>query len=88
VINGLSLQRAFSLIELLVVVLVIVMLTTVVSLNVGTGGRGIKRANEVRQLAATMGYAQSEAELSGADYGLLVEARSDARCASVYGSLA
>jgi len=73
VINGLSLQRAFSLIELLVVVLVIVMLTTVVSLNVGTGGRGIKRANEVRQLAATMGYAQSEAELSGADYGLLVE---------------
>ena len=43
-INSFFRQRAFSLIELLVVVLVIVMLTTVVSLNVGTGGRGIKRA--------------------------------------------
>lgn len=72
-INSFFRQRAFSLIELLVVVLVIVMLTTVVSLNVGTGGRGIKRADEVRQLAATMGYAQSEAELSGTDYGLLLE---------------
>ncbi len=66
-------MRGFSLIELLVAVLVIVILTSVVSLNVGTGGQDIERSDEVRQLAATMGYAQSEAELSGSDYGLLIE---------------
>ncbi len=68
-----SKQRGFSLIELLVAVLVIVMLTTVVSLNVGSGGRDIERADEVRQFAALLGYAQTEAELSGADHGLYLE---------------
>jgi len=67
----------FSLIELLVAVLVIVLLTSVVSLNVGSGGRLLKREAEVRHLAATMGYAQSEAELSGSDYGLFVELTDD-----------
>ena len=65
--------NGFSLIELLVAVLVIVLLTSVVSLNVGSGGGDIEREHEVRRLAATLGYAQSEAELSGADYGLYLE---------------
>ncbi len=65
--------RGFSLIELLVAVLVIVMLTTVVSLKVGSGGSDIEQADDVRQLAALMGYAQTEAELSGADHGLYLE---------------
>ena len=63
----------FSLIELLVAVLVIVLLTSVVSLNVGTGGQSLKRDAEVRHLTAVMGYAQSEAALSGSDFGLFIE---------------
>ncbi len=53
------------------------MLTTVVSLNVGSGGADIERAEEVRQFAALMGYAQSEAELSGADHGVYLERSSE-----------
>ena len=60
----------FSLIELLVALLVIVMLTSLVSLNVGTGGRDIKLADSVRLLADTMAYVQSEEEMSGVDHGL------------------
>jgi len=59
----------FSLIELLVALLVIVMLASLVSLNVGTGGRDIKLADSVRMLADTMAYVQSEAEMSGVDHG-------------------
>lgn len=65
--------RGFSLIELLVAVLVIVLLTTVVSLNVGSGGRDLRLADEVENFAATLAFAHAEAELSGADYGLLLE---------------
>ena len=60
----------FSLIELLVALLVIVMLTSLVSLNVGTGGRDIELADSVRSLADTMSYMQIEAEMSGVDHGL------------------
>lgn len=65
-----SAAGGFSLIELLVALLVIVMLTSLVSLNVGNGGRDIQLADSVRLLADTMAYVQSEAEMSGADYGL------------------
>lgn len=67
-------QQGFSLIELLVALLIVVMLTTVVSLNVGSGGRDIERTDEVRHFAALLGYAQTEAELSGVDHGLYLEA--------------
>lgn len=69
--------RGFSLIELLVAVLVIVLLTSVVSLNVGTGGQSLKRDAEVRHLTAVMAYAQSEAALSGSDFGLFIELADD-----------
>ena len=46
------------------------MLTSLVSLNVGNGGRDIELADSVRTLAATMAYVQSEAEMSGVDHGL------------------
>ena len=68
-------QQGFSLVELLVAVMVVVLLTSVVSLNVGSGGADLEREQEVRQLAATLGYAQSEAEFSGADHGLFLERR-------------
>lgn len=62
----------FSLIELLVVLLVIVLLTSVVSLNVGRGGADLSREDEVRQFAARMIYALSEAELTAADHGVAI----------------
>lgn len=65
--------QGFSLIELLVAVLVIVLLTSVVSLNVGRGGADVELGDDVRHFAAVMGYAQSEAELSGIDHALLLE---------------
>lgn len=65
-------QAGFSLIELLVAVLVVVLLTGVVALGVGSGGRDIEVADEARLLAATLAYAQSEAELAGADHGLFL----------------
>ncbi len=72
-----QMARGFSLIELLVAVLVIVLLTSVVSLNVGTGGQSLKRDAEVRHLTAVMAYAQSEAALSGSDFGLFIELADD-----------
>ena len=65
-------QRGFSLIEMLAVVFVVVLLTSLVSLNVGSGGADISRENKVREVAAMLSYALTEAELSGSDHGLLI----------------
>ena len=65
-------QKGFSLIEMLAVVFVVVLLTSLVSLNVGSGSADINRENQVRDVAAMLGYALTEAELSGADHGLLI----------------
>ena len=67
----------FSLVEMLVVVLVIVLLTSVVSLNVGSGGSVIERDQTARRLASLMAHAQVEAEFSGADHGLYFERLGD-----------
>ena len=65
-------QTGFSLIEMLAVVFVVVLLTSLVSLNVGSGSSDISRENKVREVAALLGYALTEAELSGTDHGLLI----------------
>lgn len=65
-------QAGFSLIEMLAVVFVVVLLTSLVSLNVGSGSSEITRENKVRNVAALLGYALTEAELSGTDHGLLI----------------
>lgn len=70
-------QQGFSLIELLIAIMVIVLLTSVVSLNIGSGRDSLEREQEVRQLAALFGYAQSEAEFSGIDHGLFIERNTD-----------
>lgn len=70
-------QRGFSLIEMLAVVFVVVLLTSLVSLNVGTGGADINRENKVREVAAMLSYALTEAELSGTDHGLLIHRLAD-----------
>ena len=70
-------QRGFSLIEMLAVVFVVVLLTSLVSLNVGSGSSDISRENQVRQVAALLGYALTEAELTGTDHGLLIHRLDD-----------
>ena len=65
-------QKGFSLIEMLAVVFVVVLLTSLVSLNVGSGSSEINRENQVREVAALLGYALTESELSGTDHGLLI----------------
>lgn len=65
-------QRGFSLIELLVAVFVIVLLTGVVSLNVGRGGGELELEGEVRHLAGLLAFASAEAGLSAADHGLFL----------------
>ena len=54
-------QRGFSLIELLVAVFVIVLLTGVVSLNVGRGGAELELESKVRHLAGLLAFASAEA---------------------------
>ena len=72
-----TVQRGFSLIEMLAVVFVVVLLTSLVSLNVGSGGADINRENKVREVAAMLSYGLTEAELSGTDHGLLIHRLSE-----------
>ncbi len=65
-------QRGFSLLELLVALFVIVLVTSLVSLNLSSGGRDIELEARVRNLADVAAYALDEAQLTGRDYGLLL----------------
>ncbi len=66
-------QRGFSLLELLVALFVVMIVTSLVSLNVNTGGQDIELESKVRSLADISSYALDEAQLSGIDMGLLIE---------------
>lgn len=66
-------QRGFSLLELLVALFVIMIVTSLVSLNINTGGQDIELESKVRSLADISSYALDEAQLSGIDMGLLIE---------------
>ena len=70
-------QPGFSLIELLVAVFVIVLLTGVVSLNVGRGGAELELESEVRHLSGLLAFSSAEAGLSAADHGLFIGKDSD-----------
>ncbi len=63
-------QRGFSLLELLVTLFVVVLVTSLVTLNITTGGRDIELEAEVRGLADTASYALDEAQMLGVSYGL------------------
>lgn len=65
-------QSGFSLLEILVVIFVIVMLTSIVTLNVGSGGQDIQLESQLGGLIDTAKYALDEAQFTGLDYGLLV----------------
>lgn len=66
-------QRGFSLLELLVALMVVVLVTTLVNLSVSSGGQDIQLAAQVRGMADVASYALDEAQMSGIDYGLLLQ---------------
>jgi prepilin-type N-terminal cleavage/methylation domain-containing protein len=65
-------HAGFSLLELLVTLFVIVLVTSLVSLTVSTGGTDIELEAKVRNLGDVAAYALDEAQLTGRDYGLLL----------------
>jgi len=65
-------QSGFSLLELLVALIVVVLVTSLVSLTVSSGGQDIKLQAQVRNLAEVANYALDEAQMVGRDYGLLL----------------
>lgn len=73
VLQSQRLQGGFSLIELLVALMVVVLLTAVVSLGVGRGGADIALDDDVAYFAKVFELISVEAELAGADYGLYFE---------------
>jgi prepilin-type N-terminal cleavage/methylation domain-containing protein len=76
--------QGFSLLELLVTLFVVVLVTSVVTLNITSGGRDIELEAEVNGLAETATYALDEAQLLGVNYGLLL-LRADEGGETVYG---
>ncbi len=65
-------QRGFSLLELLVTLLIIVLATPLVTLNVGSGDGEARLQSELRRIAEGATFALDEAQFSGPDYGLLL----------------
>ena len=76
-------QGGFSLLELLVTLFVVVLVTSLVSLSVTSGGQDIRLQSKVHNLADVASYALDEAQVSGWDYGLLIT-REDAEGELVY----
>jgi len=64
--------RGFSLVELLVVLFVIVMMTSLATLNVGDGGQQQLLESQVRELRNVAEFALEEAQMAGRDMGLLL----------------
>lgn len=63
----------FSLLELLVTLFVIVLVTSLVTLNITSGGRDIELEAEVANVAEVAAYALDEAQMLGVDYGLYLQ---------------
>ena len=66
-------QRGFSLLELLVALFVVVIITSLASLGVNSGGQDIELEARIRSLADISSYAADEAQMRGVSMGLLVE---------------
>ena len=76
-------QRGFSLLELLVALFVVMIVTSLVTLNVNSGGKDLQLEANIRSLADLSSYALDEAQMNGADMGLFIE-RIDSGRASFY----
>lgn len=66
-------QSGFSLLELLVALFVVVIITSLVTLSVNSGGEDIELDATVKSMADVSSYALDEAQLRGVDMGLLLE---------------
>lgn len=66
-------QAGFSLLELLVALIVIVLITSLVSLTVTSGGQDVQLTAAVRNLADVAEFALDEAQMTGTDYGLRLD---------------
>lgn len=66
-------QAGFSLLELLVTLIVVVLVTSLVTLTLNSGGRDIELEAQARNLAEVAAYALDEAQLQGRDFGLLLQ---------------
>ncbi|MEM1152556.1 MAG: hypothetical protein AAGI44_00350 [Pseudomonadota bacterium] len=66
-------QKGFSLLELLVILMVVVLIISTVSLSVSSGDRDIILESQVRNIADVGSYAADEAQIAGRDYGLLLQ---------------
>ncbi len=62
----------FSLLELLVALFVIVLVTSLATLNVGSGSADTRLESQLRQVRDTGAFLADEAQLGGRDYGMLV----------------
>tara|TARA_R110002110_G_scaffold91264_2_gene237547 strand:- start:168084 stop:168668 length:585 start_codon:yes stop_codon:yes gene_type:complete len=60
----------FSLLELLLVLFVVVLVTSMVTLNVGSGSRDLELESRLRSLSEVAAYALDEAQVTGRDYAL------------------
>ena len=65
-------QRGFTLIEILVVMVIIAIITTVAVLSLGTGDRGRLVKQEAHRLAAVLDVASQDAVIQSSQYGLRV----------------
>ena len=65
-------QRGFSLLELLVTLFVVVLVTSLVTLNIGSGDREVLQRAAVEALADSASYALDEAQFTGMNYGLML----------------
>lgn len=70
--DSVSRSGGFSLIEMLVVLLVIVIMVGLVTLNVSTGDGSRELEQQLRKLRAAAAYALDEAQFSGSDFGVLL----------------
>jgi len=64
-------RGGFSLIEMLVVLFVIVLMTSLVTLNVNSGASDRVVQERLETLIAIAGYALDEAQFTGSDFGVL-----------------
>jgi general secretion pathway protein H len=65
-------SRGFSLLEMLLVLFVIVVLTSLVTLNVNSGAKTRVAQDALQSLRRTAAYALDEAQFGGRDFGLLL----------------